>query len=341
MPIPLLFIGAGAVTAVGGGAKTAKAVMDNSRAKSINEKAEEKIRLAANKLDRPRKQCGEALENLGKEKMFILNTSMRKFLFLLEEIKNVEFTNSLGLNELNSLHIDKNTFDGLKAMEDFASSMMSGTVAGAAGGAFVAFGAYNAATTFAAASTGTAISSLSGIAASNATLAFFGGGSLAAGGLGMAGGTAVLGGLVAGPALLVLGLITGAKASKNLDNAYANEAKAKEICEQYAAAAEQCNAIRSRTNLFYSLLARLDTYFLPLIDCLGNVIEDEGTDYAAFSQEARRIVAAAASVAGAIKAVLDTPILTEEGDLTQESEQVVDDILPVVEAVRGEIDTEA
>lgn len=341
MPIPLLFIGIGAASAIGGAAKTAKAVKDNSSAKKINEKAEERIRQAADKLDRPRRQCGEALENLGKEKLFILNTSIGKFLHSFERIKNVELTDSLGLDELNNLHIDRNMFDDLKEMEDFASTMLSGTATGAAGGALVAFGAYNAATTFAAASTGTAISSLSGIAASNATLAFFGGGSLAAGGLGMAGGTAVLGGLVAGPALLVMGLITGAKASKNLDNAYANEAKSEEICEQLAAAAEQCNAIRSRTNLFYGLLARLDTYFIMLIDSLENVIRDEGTDYAAFSPEAKQIVAASASVAGAIKAVLDTPILTEEGNLTEESGQIVDDILPVAEVIKDNLDTDA
>lgn len=340
MAIPVLFIATGAGSAVAGVAKAAKAVKDNSHAKKINEKAEERIRQAADKLDRPRQQCGEALENLGKEKAFVLNTSIQDFLRSFEKLKNVEFSDSLGLDELNSLHIDQNAFDGLKEMEGFASSLMSGTVAGTAGGAFVAFGAYNAAMTFATASTGTAISSLSGIAASNATLAFFGGGSLAAGGWGMAGGTMVLGGLVAGPAMLVMGLIIGAKASKNLDNAYVNEQNAKVICEQLAAAIEQCNAIRRRTYMFYSLLARLDTYFLPLIDYLRGVIEDEGTDYAAFSPEGKKIVAATTSVAAAIKAVLDTPILTEEGNLTKESEQIIDDILSVAEAVKEELNTD-
>ena len=71
--------------------------------------------------------------------------------------------------------------------------------------------------TFASASTGTAISTLSGAAATNATLAFFGGGSLATGGLGMAGGMYVLGGLVAGPALMVMGMITEAKSKEKID----------------------------------------------------------------------------------------------------------------------------
>ena len=41
-----------------------------------------------------------------------------------------------------------------------------------------------------------------------------------------------LGGLVAGPALAVLGFVVGAKASKNLDAANANWAKAKEFEEE-------------------------------------------------------------------------------------------------------------
>lgn len=146
----------------------------------------------------------------------------------------------------------------------------------------------------------------------------------------MAGGTAVLGGLVAGPALLVMGLVTGAKASKNLDNAYANEAKADEICEQMKTGTDQCKAIRRRTYMLYTLLARLDTYFLPLIRQLKEVIEREGTDYSTFTSEAKKTVASAASIAATVKAVLDTAILTEEGNLTEESGAVADDVVKVL-----------
>lgn len=330
MPLPLLFIGLGAATAAAGVGKTVKAGMDNSKAKTINENANKRIESWSYKLDAARKQCGSALEHLGKEKISILNTSVKEFLESFEKLKNVDFVDSLGLNELNNLHIDSNVFVDLKEMESFASSFAGGTVAGAAGGAFAAFGAYSAATTFASASTGTAIASLSGAAATNATLAFFGGGSLAVGGLGMAGGTVVLGGLVAGPALLVMGLVTGAKASKNLDNAYANDAKADEICEQLKTATDQCKAIRRRTYMLYTLLARLDAYFLPLIYKLKEMIDKEGTDYSTFTLEAKKTVAAAVSIAATVKAVLDTAILTEDGNLTKESELMVNDAVKIL-----------
>lgn len=243
-----------------------------------------------------------------------------------EKIKNIDFTSSVGLEELEKLHIDQKDFEELKELGNFAIQVAGGVTAGAAGGALTAIGAYGAAQTFAAASTGTAIASLSGAAATNATLAFFGGGSLAAGGLGMAGGMMVLGGLVAGPALLVMGLITGAKSQEKLDQALINKAQAEEIMEALHVASDQCSAIRRRAYLFYSLLAHLDTYLLPLVWQMEDIIAKEGTDYRTYSPESKKVIMAAASNAGSVKAVLDVPILTDDGSLTEQSGEIVDKI---------------
>ena len=82
----------------------------------------------------------------------------------------------------------------------------------------------------------------------------------------------------------------------------------------------QCIAIRRRTMLFYSLLARLDSLFLPFIHGLEQIVAAEGTDYRAYSQPSKRIVASAASVAVSVKAVLDTPLLSDAGELTEISQ---------------------
>ena len=323
MPLPLVFIGIAAVAGATGVGATVRAGEDQSHAKMINNNANQKIEFAANRLDYLRKQCGSSLQKLGEEKIFVLNNGIDDFLTYFSKIKNVDFTESEGIMELNKLHIDQKEFDELAEMTKFSFSLVQGGVTGAAGGSLAAFGAYSAATTFATASTGTAIASLSGAAASNATLAFFGGGSLAAGGLGMAGGAAVLGGLVAGPALLVMGIIIGAKAGKTLQEAYANDAKANEIWEELKKAAEQCIAIRRRGYMFYTLLAKLDAYLYPLNQEMKRIIENEGTDYSQFSAESKKTIAVVVSTVGSIKSVLDTTILTESGGLTEESEKIV------------------
>lgn len=322
MALPLLFIGIAAVTGTAGAGATAKAGFDQAKAKGLNNEANRKIEVAAQRLDVLRKQCGESLTDLGQVKVFVLNHSIDKFLTAFSKIKNVDFSESKGVFEINKLNVEHKDFEELAEMTKFSSSLVQGSVAGVTGGALAAFGAYSAAASFATASTGTAIASLSGAAASNATLAFFGGGSLAAGGLGMAGGAAVLGGLVAGPALLVMGIITSAKAGKGLQDAYANVAKAEEICAELSVGSDQCIAIRRRSQMYYSLLVRLDSILLPLQYKIEEIIETEGTDYSQYSADSRKSIAAVVSVVRTIKAVLDTTILTEDGNLTEESEKV-------------------
>lgn len=320
MPLPLLFIGVAAATGTFGVGSTIKASIDANTAKLVNKNANEIVQSSTEWVNAQRLACGRSLTQLGEEKLFVLSSSMTEFLDCFQKIKNVDFKDTEGLDELKKFHIDEHDFEEMRSLVTFAGSLAGGAVAGTAGGALAAFGAYGAAQALAFASTGTAISALSGAAATNATLAFFGGGSLAAGGLGMAGGTAVLGGLVAGPALMVMGLVAGNAAKKNLEKAYTNRSEAIQIASQLNVAGLQCETIRRRTYMFYNLLARLDTYFLPLIYKMEDIVANEGEDYRAYSADSKKVIASCASVAVSVKSVLDTPLLTDDGLLTEESE---------------------
>ncbi len=324
MPIPLLFIGIGATAGAFGIGKSIKAGVDQKEANRTNERADDIIQDASKKIETCRKNCGEAIDNLGKRKIKILDESIKLFISEFEKLNHVQLSESKGLNELQKMVLDQKNFSELKELQSIATSMVGGLASGAMAGALTAFGAYGAAGALATASTGTAIASLSGAAATNATLAFFGGGSLAAGGLGMAGGTAVLGGLVAGPALAVLGVVVGAKASANLDKAYTNLAKAKEFREEMDTASAVCMGIRRRASMFNRFLISLNSIFEPLIYEMTRIIERRGTDYRQFSVDEKKIVAEAMAMAGAIKSILDTPILDDDGNLTPESGKMVE-----------------
>lgn len=323
MPLPLLFIGIAAAAGGLGIGKGVKAGIDNADADRINREATTSVDQATKKVNDERNACGKALQALGEEKLFVLNSSVNSFLNTFMQIKNVDFTESEGLEELRKLKVDKTEFAELKNMVNFAGSIAGGVAVGGATGALVAFGAYSAAQALAAASTGTAIAALHGVAATNATLAFFGGGAIAAGGLGMAGGAAVLGGLVAGPALMVVGFIADSAAQKKKEQALANQAEAARITEELNTGSKQCEAIRRRTYMFYNLLARLDARFLPLIYKMEDIVRTEGNDYRSFCEESKKIIASCASVAVTIKAILDTPLLTDDGLLTDESQAAI------------------
>lgn len=64
------------------------------------------------------------------------------------------------------------------------------------------------------------------------------------------------------------------------------------------------------------------------------VVKERGTDYREYGEKDRKTIAMALATAGAVKAVLDTPILTKEGAVTKESLAVyekVEAFLPKVE----------
>lgn len=324
MPIPLLFIAIAATTGAVGVGKSIKAGVDQKEANNTNGYADRVVKKASEKIETCRKNCGSAIDNLGRCKIDILDNSIKPFISEFEKINHVELTESKGLNELQKMVLDKGNFSELKELQSMATTMIGGVASGAVAGAVTAFGAYGAAGALATASTGTAIASLSGAAATNATLAFFGGGSLAAGGLGIAGGTAVLGGLVAGPALAVLGVVVGAKASANKDRAYSNLAKANEFKEEMDTASSLCMGIRKRSNMFNRFLLSLNAVFEPLVHEMSEIIKKSGTDFRTYSDDEKKTIAEAISLAGAIKSILDTPILDEEGNLTPESERIVE-----------------
>ena len=326
MPIPFIIVGATIAMGVSGIGLGAKGGYDQHRAEQLNKESNKRAENASLRLEDLRKKCNKSLQDLGDEKLCVLNGSVTRFIDAFSQLKNVDFTESEGLNELGKIQMGAKEFSEMKELTAFSSSLLEGSATGIAGGALTAFGAYGAASALATASTGTAIASLHGAAAANATLAWFGGGSLAAGGAGMAGGAAVLGGIVAGPALLCMGLIVGAKAGKNLENARANAYQTNEICEELENGSIECISIRRRCYMFYNLLARLDAYLLPLTFAMEDIIKAEGVDYSQFSSQSKKTIASAAATVTSVKAVLDTPILTDSGALTEESEVLLKQI---------------
>lgn len=304
--------------------KSVKAGISLKKAKKTNQSASEIIEVAKKQLDAARKKCNNSLKSLGEEKIKILDGTIKNFITLFQQLKNVEILDSADIQEFNGICFDKQNFEQLQEMSGFATSVLTGVGKGALGGAITAFGAYSAAGLLASASTGTALSSLSGAAATNATLAFFGGGSLASGGLGIAGGTVALGGLVAGPALAIMGVIVDAKATIELNNAMENLSIARKTSNEMLLASDMCEAIAKRSDQFRMLLKKLDIRAAKLVSELNDSIKEHGADYTKFNLEQKKSLAACVSTIKAIKTVLDTPILTKDGKLTLESSKIVE-----------------
>ena len=321
--VPLLVIPVIITGAVGLGASV-KAGIDQHTAKETNNHAEYMVNNAIAKFERYQDNCTKSVDDLGLIKVEILNGSIKDFIKEFEKINNIELSESSGLYELQNMVLDKKQFSDFKSLQNMGSSIAGGLASGVMGGALTAFGVYSAVGMFGTASTGTAIATLSGAAASNATFCVLGGGTLAAGGLGVAGGTAVFGGLAIGPALAIAGIILDAKASANKDKAYANLAQAQKFVKKLDLRCTGLSGIRKRSNMFYRFLISLNSVFEPLVYDMKGIIKKKGTDYNNFSTADKEVIAEAMALAGAIKSILDVPILNEKGKLTEESGNIIE-----------------
>jgi hypothetical protein len=194
-----------------------------------------------------------------------------------------------------------------------------GLSSGIAGGALTAMAAYGGTMALAAAGTGTAISSLTGAAATNATLAWLGGGTLASGGLGIAGGTMVLGLLVAGPALAIFGTIFGSKASKNLDDAYSARYEARTYAEKIKTITQKLEMIDKVTNLGVTVLTIMNQRLKESISPISNMLNRLGNEIK-FSDDIDKLLFVAVKFAQVVKTIIDTPIMSKDGDLLPEAE---------------------
>lgn len=326
MAVPIILGAIAAGTAVYGIYKGASGAIDHSDADDINKDAASMVNAARKRVSTQREATNAELVDYGARKLRAFNGVIDDFIRVFGRLKNVELSQSVALEKLNLGDFTTQTLTGLREDYQALKDAGLGVGAGLSSGAALAFGAYNGTMMLATASTGTAISSLGGVAATNATLAWLGGGSLAAGGGGMALGTAVLGGIVAGPALAVFGHIMGNKGEEALNHARSNLEQARTIAADADKVVSQLDAIWQVTRLANSTFSGVTTRLRRAVRDLELVLESEGEDFSALSSSSRDKVFRAVKLAQLVKALIDTPILDEAGQLVLSTKKRVEDI---------------
>ena len=314
MPLPLILLGAAAITAAYGVKKGVDAYFDAREASGLREDTSDLLSRAQGDLRKERSRCAGTLEELGRLKFETWDVDLGRFCSLFERLRNVELAGAPGVGEVTW---SDEELREMRELSGYASEVVSGGLAAVGSGALVGMATYGGATMFATASTGTAISTLSGVAATNATLAWFGGGALSAGGLGMAGGMAVLGGIVAGPVLAVGGSVWAAKAREDLAEAERDHALAKKHAREMQGAQAVVRGIRKVANQYIEIISEIVARVRLELDCLASAIGNHGTDFARYPDDAKRDVYRAVQFAQCLKALLEAPILQADGRLDE------------------------
>ena len=322
--IPLLLGGASVLAAAHGVKKGVEAKEDMDLAKYINEQAQKICKEADASITNHKESTTKSIESLGAKKVELLSHSVNDFVTNFGKIRNIDPQNSIGMDELRHFNPKSPEFLQLKKISFEAADVAVNGITSLGSGALLALGTYNVVMgglggLLVTATTGTALSSLTGVAATNATLAWLGGGALSVGGLGMAGGMAVLGGIVAGPALALGGSLFAAKAEKAYYAARENQDKAKEYQEEANSINATLDAIKSRADQMNNLLGRLNAPLNILNAKMKSIINSSGTDWRYYTPTEKNQIYKCVQTASAIKKLLDTSLLHEDGSLNQAS----------------------
>ena len=261
-------------------------------AKEMNEEAERLSRKAQRiyneentNLQMVRTKTETAPQNLGNPKNVVLNTSLIKFVNAYEKFKDIQFTESEGIYELSNFTIEKQDAIQLREMSNiYQSAFKTGAITAVAAGG---------------------IATVAGVAASPLAV-------------------------VAAPVVLFTGISASIKADENLEKAKASYAEAEAAVEKMKTAQTLCNAITERSNMHTELLTNLNQMFSECTNILDGIARNKTNFFKRrisakeLTPEELKLLAVTRSLAGAVKSVIDVPILNSDGTVSEESENKYD-----------------
>ena len=322
MPIPFLLGGAAVLATVIGASSHKDANETNEKAERVSRKARNLYDDSKESLEDAKDEAEKKLLKLGYTKKNVLDGPMKQFVQTYDRIKNIQLKESSGLNEISKFSIEQQDVVQVKQMSDiYSGSIQSGT-AGAATGAVIALaasgslpmvtGALSLAGTCLSLGSVGAAASIAGTAISTAFTA------------------TPLAAFVA-PAVFFTGVSASMKADENLEKAEEMYAEAEKASEEMKISETLCTAIGERSEMFNDLLVKLNGMFSDSTDMLSNVIRekdkllgDKEIKVEDLTEEELELVAVTRALAGAVKAVIDVPILTKDGAVSKESLNVYD-----------------
>lgn len=288
MPLPFLIVGAAALAGVGTHINAKK---KNEEAQNLINAAERKYNTCRKTLELAKDTTEATLVKLELEKKNVLNSSMKQFLKAYKRLKNVQIKDSEGLEELSKFSIAPTDVVAIQSMTNIYESNLKIGAAGVATGV-----ALTALTT-------TTLAGAAGFASFLSPVA-----------------------VVAAPTLLFTGISASIKAEENLEKARVMYADTEVAVEKMKTAETMCVAITKRTDLFNNLLISLNTLFSECARYMDSVTRSKVGLFKGWhikpekiNEQEMKLFAITRALAGAIKAVIDTPVLSTAGYLDTSS----------------------
>lgn len=320
MPLPFLLAGLGMLAGAVGIGSHVSAKKTNDRAQEISKEAQNIYYNAKHSLELAQNKTEKSLLKLGYTKKNILDTSMKQFINSYDKIKHIQVIQSAELSEISDFTINYEDTIQIQEMTNIYSSVVKNTVSGAASGAIIALAASGSLTvvTGGLASAGSAV-----IAGEIGAAAGIAGSALSFG----AAMTPLA--AIAAPVLLFTGISASIKAEENLEKANTMYSQANAASEKMKVSETLCEAITEKAEMFYNLLINLNEMFTECSNIFAGIVKKkEGRIFkrmltsTSFSKNDLKLIAVTRALAGAVKALIDTPILSDNGNISSESNKV-------------------
>lgn len=326
--------------ALGGALIGAKA---KAEAERINKKAQDIVDEAQNSYNREqaalesaKAKTEKALIALGNTKKAVLETTVKQFLYAYEQVQEVRLRESVGLNEVKNFILDKQDALQLREISDLYATTFASGATGAATGTILALAA-----------NGT-LPLVAGMLSTAGNALLIGEIGAAAGMVGSAlslGATFTPLSAIVAPVVLFTGISSAIKADENLEKAHAMQAEAEAAVEKMKNAIVVCEAIEKRAQMFESLLTELNGMFAYCTALMNGVIKkkkgifgNKRIDPNDFTEAERKLLAMTGALAGAVKSVIDTPMLTDEGTIAEEADILYEDTTKKLPAIRNSVE---
>ena len=337
MPLPFIVAAGVAVAGIVGAGGHLCAKDTNEKAQKVAKEAQELYEYAKHSLEEKQLKTEKALVELGNAKMHVLDTSMKQFLTEYDKIKHIQFNDPVGIHEISKFTLDPQDAIQIREMTNIYSASFASGAAGVAAGTAVALAASGA------------LPVITGELA-------MAGSALAAGEIGMAAGFAGSAlsfgavatplAVVAAPVVLFTGISASMKADENLEKANVMRAEAECAVEEMRTKEVLSDAITKKSEMFYDLLRDLNVMFSECSGLLAGVVrKKEGTilkktlTSADFTEDEIKLISVTRSLAGAVKTVINTPILSKDGSISFESNKVYEDTVEALPTLNYDVNT--
>ena len=320
MAIPLLIAGAVIVAGVAAHSKDSDV---NEEAKNIASHADSIYSSQKWRTEKAKKNVLHELEKVGRQKQMILLYPMKSFLETYGRLKKVGLIKSQGIEELENLPQfnfgDQDALQ-LEKLTDIYQSVKSSAAEGAAAGALAGLAATGTGGLLTAAGTAGTFSAV-GVAGAAVDIAGTAIGAVAAAPLA----------LFVAPVAVFTGLSALSNANENLSKAKSSLAQAERACEEMENIAVLCEGIVKKADMFEKLMLNLTELFSQCLVLQNAIIrkkdkKKQRLSRDAFTDEELKVFAVSRSLAGALKALIDVPIL-DDGEISQEAEQKYQTVL--------------